>query len=262
MAGVITNLYERLDDAWRYESDYGNYKDDLQLILELASSSGNSVLEVGAGTGRVAIPLARAGLEVTAVEKSWGMQEIFEQKIAAEDPSVRSRLKIIKGELSTASFDRRFNFAVLAFNFMQLATSRAERLSLLSQLRHALVNRGKLYIEVSMPHPDYTTPGKTGRRYAKTFYDRGRRLWAVLFQSHEYNPASQELTLEFAYLYLRNDGTADRVTRFARLSVLYPVELEGLLDEAGFAVEKLWGGFDKSALSNESQRMIVLAVKP
>jgi len=262
MAGVITNLYDGLDDAWRYESDYGGYKEDLPLILELARSTGAPVLEVGAGTGRVAIPLARTGLTVTAIEKSSGMSEIFEQKLAVEDGAVKSRIKLLKGEIATVALDSRFKLAILAFNFLQLATSRDARMNLLLQLRHALVNRGKLYIEVSMPHTDYTSLGKTGRRYSKTFYDRGRRLWAVLFQSHEYSPATQELVLEYMYLYLRNDGNADRVTRFARLAIIYPLELEGLLGEAGFVIEDRWGGFDKNPLSNESQRMILVAAKP
>lgn len=262
MAGIITNLYDGLDDAWRYESDYGSYKDDIPLILELARESGGAILEIGAGTGRVAIQLARNGLEVTALEKSDGMSDLLEKKLTGEESAVRSLVKPLRGEMIGKKFDKRFNLIVLAFNFLQLATSRKDRLALLKACHHTLINNGRVYAEVSMPHTDYMSGGKSGRKYVKTFFDRSKRQWVTLFQSHEYNPAFQELTLEYMYLYLRNDGIAEKITRFATLSVIFPVELEGIFEEAGFRISNLWGGFSREPLSADSSRLVLIAVKP
>jgi len=262
VGGIVTNLYDDIDDAWRYECDYSSYKDDLPLILELSEEAQGPVLELGAGTGRVAIPLARRGIRVTALESSSGMTDLLEKKLASEDPNARKNLKIIKGNMSTAHFDTRFSLIILSFNFLQLITSRRERIELLRQCRHSLVNRGRLYIEVAFPHEDYICGGRVKRKYIKTFYDRNRRQWVVLFQSHEYLAPVQELVMEYLFLYLRNDGTTESNSKFVTLSVIFPLELEGLLIETGFNIENNWGSFDKQPLNTQSRRIIVVASKP
>lgn len=262
MPGLITNLYDSFEDAWRYESDYGDYLDDVTQILELAKSAGGPVLEIGAGTGRLAIPVARAGVKITALEKSKGMCELFEKKLSAEDVSVRGNLKLVCGELSGAPFDSRFNFIFLPFNFLQLFLTRQARVDFLKLCRHTLINRGKLYVEVGIPHADYLGEKRVSHKFIKSFFDRYKRQWVSLFQSHEYSPVDQNLMMEYNYLYMRGDGATECVTRFVMLAVIFPKELEGLLEEAGFEIESIWGGFDKSSPSKASKRLIVIAGKP
>ncbi len=261
MAEVITNLYDRLDDAWRYESDYGSYADDIPLILELARESGDSVLEIGAGTGRVAIRLARAGFEVMALEKSIGMLNLFEKKLSSEKDSVRLLVTLAHGEPISSRFDRKFNFIVLSFNFLQLAPTRSDRLAILNACYDALSTDGRVYAEVSMPHPDFITAGYSDNKYIKTFFDRGKMQWAVLFQAHDYNSARQELNLKYTYRYLNNDGSTETITRSASLSVIFPLELEGLFEEVGFRVNDVWGGFKREPLSPDCTRIVVVASK-
>ncbi|MEP0815364.1 MAG: class I SAM-dependent methyltransferase [bacterium] len=262
MPGIVSNLYATVEDAWRYESDYSDYKDDLPLLSELAAAAGGPVLELGAGTGRVAIHLARRGIQVAALESSDGMIELFERKLASEDVAVRNNVRIVRGDMRTASFPSRFPLILAPFNFLQLITGRAERVALLRQCHHSLVNRGKLYLEIAAPHHELLTGKRVHQQYVKEFFDRNRRQWVTLFQSHEYYPAEQEITLEYLYVYHRQDGITERIARFVTLAVIFPVELDGLLEQAGFVVREKWGDFDKSRFGKASRRMIWLAEKP
>ncbi len=262
MPGLITNLYDSFEDAWRYESDYSDYADDVPLVLEISKAAGGPVLEAGAGTGRLTLPMARAGVKITAIEKSKGMCELFEKKLANEDVAVRANVKLVSGELSSAALDGRFSSVLLPFNFLQLMLTRQSRLEFLKLCRHSLVNRGKLYVEIGLPHPDYMGEKRVTHKFVKSFFDRYKRQWVSLFQSHEYNPVDQTLMMEYNYLYMRGDGATECVTRFVMLAVIFPKELDGLIEESGLKIENVWGGFDKSAVSKSSRRIILLAGKP
>lgn len=87
-SGLFANLYDAVLDWWT---------DDVRFWLDVASALGHPILEIGAGTGRVALPLARAGYAVIAVDHSMDMLLIFNRKLRAEPLDVRNRISLVCG---------------------------------------------------------------------------------------------------------------------------------------------------------------------
>src|SRR5271157_4231071 len=80
--------------------------DDIPLYLEYASKSGGTVLECACGTGRLLLPLARAGHESTGLDASYKMLEVLKTKLRRKEPGVRKRVHLVKGTCETSSYPR------------------------------------------------------------------------------------------------------------------------------------------------------------
>src|SRR5512136_1735449 len=72
---------------------------DVGFFVEAAKGSGGPVLEVGCGTGRVLIPTARAGVEITGLDLSPHMLEVCRRKLKDEPEEVRSRVRLVQGDM-------------------------------------------------------------------------------------------------------------------------------------------------------------------
>src|ERR1043166_7620595 len=83
---------------------------DVAFYERIARETGGAVLELACGTGRIALPLAEAGLDVTGVDRSDGMLTIARRKLAALPPKVRDRLTLVNQDMSELNLGRRFAF--------------------------------------------------------------------------------------------------------------------------------------------------------
>jgi SAM-dependent methyltransferase len=133
--------------------------DDFGFYREVAEQSGGPVLELGAGTGRLAIPLAEAGYEIVGIDRSAPMLRVAEAKRRAMSPAVRRRLRFVEGDMTGFRLGRRFGLAFAAFRvFMSLLDPAAQRACLAAVRRH-LRPLGLLAIDVFDPLLDRVTPG-------------------------------------------------------------------------------------------------------
>jgi ubiquinone/menaquinone biosynthesis C-methylase UbiE len=150
---------------------------DVAFYEELARENGGGVLELACGTGRIALALVEAGLEVSGVDISEGMLSLARQKAAARLASVE-RLTLIQQDMSELSLGRRFGFAfVPARSFQHLLTTDRQRRALEDIHRH-LEDSGRLVRHLFDPRLDLlldanitrpalsATHPETGWRYA------------------------------------------------------------------------------------------------
>ena len=101
-----------------YDFDY-----DIDFYLGRARKAGGDILEVGCGTGRISLPLARAGIRVIGVDNSSGMLELAREKLAGEDEKIRERVEFIQSDVRELDLGRSFNLIAFPFNsFMYLYT--------------------------------------------------------------------------------------------------------------------------------------------
>src|SRR5262245_30609087 len=89
--------------AWYYDDAYAAKADlvDIPFYLDLAQRIGGPVLELGCGTGRVLLPIARAGVSIHGVDSSASMLEVLHRRIAAESPQVQGLVVIHQGDFRT-----------------------------------------------------------------------------------------------------------------------------------------------------------------
>jgi len=232
---------------------------DVGFYKELAARTGGPVLEVGCGTGRLTIPLARLGLEVWAVDVSAGMLAQLRAKLAREEASVQARVRIAQQDAATLDLpERGFALALLPFNTLMLIPDPDEEQATLAALAAHMAPGAVLAFDVmnppTLPLQADRTPAPceprvapdTGNRYVRTAMNTALDVF-------------QRQRVCGWYDELLPDGTV-RSSDFAfHWRMIFHAELEPMLRKAGFALESLAGDFEGTDWTVQSRRMVVTA---
>ncbi len=132
---------------------------DVAFYLDRARESGGPVLELGCGSGRIVLPLARDGFETTGLDLSEPMLNVAKARRAAEPEPVRHRLTLLKGDMRNFDLKAMFGTAIIAFrSFQMLQTPEDERACLRAVRRH-LSPGGRLIVNIFDPLLDRLAPG-------------------------------------------------------------------------------------------------------
>jgi SAM-dependent methyltransferase len=241
--------YDYLSDLYdlEYAHDY-----DLPFWRSLAGREGGPIVEWGAGTGRLAIPLAEAGFDVTGVELSGRMVERGREKSEA--------VEWVRGDMRSAKLGRRYGLAVCAFNSFLCLLSVDDALQFLRNARAHLQPGGLLGIEVSAFSPEELVDPPDGPRLQHDFTRElpGGRL--VRSSVSRYDAASQLLAMRLFYeLYGASGELDDTRAHDLTIRVTGRDELGLMLRLAGFEVEAVYGGFEGEPFEAGSDHLIVLA---
>lgn len=241
--------YDRLDDLYDLEYPHDH---DVPFWLTLAGRERGPVVEWGAGTGRIAVPLAAAGHDVTAVEVSGRM--------AKRGSGKGGGVRWIVGDMRGARLERRFGLAVCAFNSFLCLTDIDEALAFLRNVRDHLEPGGLLGIEVSAFSPEELAEeaGGPAPRHDFTRESLDGRLDRLSIS--RYDPASQILSMRLFYELYGVDGKLEeKRAHDLTIRVTNRDELTLMLRLAGFEAEAAYGGFEGGPFTSESDRLIVLA---
>lgn len=146
---------EHYEDASSYERRYEARSEDVDFYRR--RGKGKSVLEYGAGTGRLTLPLARAGSEVLAVDMSAPMLDLLRQRVSAEGDTTRKRVIIKKGDMRIFSTSRRFDLVIAGFHTVCHLYSNNDIRAFLKRAYSHLKPGGSL--EFDLPLPRIDVPG-------------------------------------------------------------------------------------------------------
>jgi hypothetical protein len=232
-----------------YSHDY-----DVPFWLSLAEHEGGPIVEWGAGTGRLAIPLAKAGFEVTGVELSERMVEVGRKKCGT--------VEWVRGDMRSAKLGQRYALAVCGFNSFLCLPSVDDALDFLRNAREHSDLGGLLGIEVSAFSPEELAeePGGPQPRHDFTRELPDGRL--DRFSVSRYDAASQLLRMRLFYeLYDASGELKEQRAHDLTIRVTGRGELELMLRLAGFEVEAVYGGFEGGPFTAGSDHLIVLARK-
>ena len=216
--------YDPLADL--YDLEY-SHTYDVPFWLSLAEREGGPIVEWGAGTGRIAIPLAEAGFEVTAVEVSEKMVERGRKK--------GGKVEWIHGDMRSVKLGRRYKLAICAFNSFLCLLSVDDALAFLRNAWEHLEPGGMLGIEVSDFSPEELAeePGGPELRHDFTRELPDGRL--DRFSISRYDAASQHLRMRLFYeLYGASGELKDRRAHDLTIRITGRDELELMLRLAGF----------------------------
>ena len=232
-----------------YDHDY-----DAPFWLALAERESGPVVEWGAGTGRLALPLADAGHEVTAIEVSKEMVEKGRKKGRA--------VNWVHGDMRSTDLEKRYGFAICAFNSFLCLLSVDDALAFLGNAAKHLETGGLLGIEVSALSPEELSDPPGGPELRHDFTRALPEGTLDRFSVSRYDPASQLLEMRLFYELFDVSGEMEnRRAHDLTIRIVGHGELELMLRLSGFEVEAVYGGFEGEEFSAESEHLIFLARK-
>jgi SAM-dependent methyltransferase len=244
-----------------YDVDLAEDPGDVNLYLALAGRTGGPVLEIASGSGRVAVPLAEAGYEVTAVDIDPAMLARAEKAIAGADPAVRSRVELVEADLVDLSLTGgpRFRLAILALNSILLLATRDRQRDALQTMARNLAPGGIAVVDVWVPSGDELAryDGRVGLEYVRIDPETGLLVTKMASAQHE--PATGHVGLTTIYDESEPGGPTRRWIREDRLRLLNAEELRSLADSAELDVEVLAGDYDLNPVGPHDERVILVA---
>jgi SAM-dependent methyltransferase len=256
----MKNLYDnelpaRIYDDWQ-EGRWGNR--DLVLWTELAKQADGPILELACGTGRLVLPLAREGLDVTGLDLSQNMLTIARQKLAQEPAEVQARLKLVDGDMSKFSLDRKFGLIFIAFRSFQNLLERENQRSCLECCREHLMPKGRFALNIFNPNlSKISQPGEVHFDFGESLMSDGNRLRHTADTT--YDTVNQLLSARMNFDVIDASGKVSAHEYPLELRYYFRFEMEWMLEACGFEVEALYGNFDKSPLQADSPEMIFVA---
>lgn len=264
---------EPYNDAALYDYEYRNRRDDIGFYRRLANAYGGPILELGAGSGRVTIALARDGHEVVALDTARTMLRQLRSKVASLPPAAAARVAVVNADLRTfdigAALGRdtvpRFPLVIAAFNVLEHLYTRGEVAACLARVSRHLAPGGRFAFDVQVPEPRWLARDST-KRWAKTRFTHPVTKRQMIYStSHDYDPIGQIANIRFYYESAKgpSSGTSKgppRPTRVVRLSQrkFFPAELEALLAHAGFRAAERYGDFAGTPLGRQSRSQVLI----
>jgi SAM-dependent methyltransferase len=233
----VTSAYDRLGadyDAW-----CRSVTEDIPFYVDLAVTSGGPVLEVGVGSGRVAVPTALAGVPVVGVDTSPTMLELARRRAAPHAVDLR----LVEADMRALPDLGRFRLVTVPFRALLHLRSDAERLAVLRSLHARLEPGGTLAFDVF--HPDAADIAETDGRWL----EREPGIW----ERADWDTEARRLELSV------RTAAAEATMR---LWWAEPEDWRRLLGEAGFGEVEAYGWFDRRPLGDRATDSVWVARRP
>ncbi|MGO9603391.1 MAG: class I SAM-dependent DNA methyltransferase [Candidatus Binataceae bacterium] len=233
---------ERIADVYdNYPTTPGNADQAVEVLAALAGK--RRVLELGIGTGRIALPLAARGFKVSGIDASPKMVEKMREKPGGD------AIQVTIGNFADVKVPGQFSLIYVAFNTFFALLSQEEQLRCFGGVARHLTDDGAFVMEAFVP--DITR------------FDRGQRTSTIhLDTEHAYidsaihDPVNQRVRA--AHIILGEDGT-----RFYPLELRYawPAELDLMARLAGMRLRERWGGWNREPFAASSERHVSIYEK-
>ena len=202
-----------------------------EFLAELAG--GGRALELGLGTGRIALPLARRGVAVHGIELSQAMTERLRAKPGGDE------IGVTIGDFATATAGGTFSVAYLVFNTIFNLTTQAAQVACFRNVASQLEPGGCFVIETSVPELQWLPPGETIRAFHVS-----ETRWGI----DEYDLAAQGLTSHHFEIVGASIERMSVPFRYA-----WPAELDLMAQLAGMSLRERWGGWEREPFTGDSR---------
>ncbi|OGR57087.1 MAG: hypothetical protein A2X36_09740 [Elusimicrobia bacterium GWA2_69_24] len=238
-------------DAEIYDADLydglNRFSDDLPFYLAAAKAARGPVLELCCGTGRLTLPLAKAGIDITGLDFTSPMIARAREKARAAGLKTR----FVRGDMRRASLGRRFRLVFIPFNSIQNTYSIADVERVFAVVRRHLAPGGRFAFDVFNPDLEYIVSASRRVRLGRMRFrlSDGRRV--RIDEHYRYDAARQTGRVTWVH-HIGRDSFASRLD----MRCFFPLELDALLRYNGFRVLKKYGSFKKDPFESASRKQI------
>ena len=258
---------EHYSDAALYDYEYRRRRADVGFYRELARKrlgASGRILELGAGSGRVTVALARAGYEVVAVDSSRAMLDKLCTRVAALPNAVAKRITVVEGDLRDFRLrpearglrPSTFPLAIAVFNVIEHLYTRVEVDACLRSVAAHLEPSGAFAFDVQLPDLAWLIRDPT-KRWAKTRFTDPTTKRAMFYSTnHDYDPIGQIALIRLYYEPVDGKGPTNVVKLSQRK--FFPAELEALVAHAGLRVTARYGDFAWRPLDESAESQVLV----
>ncbi len=261
-----------------YDLDLQDDPGDLDLWTALAAEAGGPVLELMAGSGRIAVPLAAEGHPVTAVDLDPAMLSRARRRAEAAGADVAARVELVLADVVGLELEagaagtpttsgggspaRRFRLGLIGLNSILLLPSRAAQRTAWTALAAHLEPGGLAVVDTWLPdaHDLARYDGRLHLEYHRPDPETGR--WVTKTAAAQHDAATQTVALTTIYEEGDPGEPASRWVRRDVVRLATAEELRTMAEAAGLEVELVAGGYDLEPLGPHDDRAIVIARMP
>ena len=256
---------ERVTDGWQGWDEYAAFYDwenaqtvrrrDVAFWQRLAAAAHGPVLELGCGTGRVTLPVAREGTDVTGIDRSASMLARARAKRARARTAARA--DFVRGDIRMLPFrSRRFGLVMAPYGILQSLVRERDLAATLASVARVLKTGGRLAIDLVPDLPDWSE--YRGRTTLRGTLRRGVRVSLVESVRQD---RLRKLTI-FEQLYVTRHGRTRRERRFSlTFRTLSVPQMRRRLESAGFCVDAVLGDYRGGPWDRRADVWILLASK-
>jgi SAM-dependent methyltransferase len=225
-------------------------KENIEFFLRYASEAGEA-LDIGAGTGRIAIPLAQKGVKVFCVEPSPAMRREFEKKLSAR-PELSKNIELVAGDATSFKFPRTFPAAFLSGVFDHFLDD-GERLAALRNIAKHVEERGKFVFEVGLGYMKDSPMSPAGK------VTQGDKEYRRFLEGKVLPDEKMEWLL--VYEIYQSGKLIEKIEERSLAGIIDRPKLHRLLKETGFEIKKEFGDYDFKEFKDGDLLLIVEAEK-
>lgn len=255
---TVIDPYRQIDEL--YDAEHAGFDDDIELYLALAEELDGPILELGCGTGRVLIPLAEAGGQVTGIDLSPVMLQRAESALALLEDADGVHLAQIDMRKADEAPGGPFALAIYSLNGLMHLETQDDQIASLRAVAQSLADGGSVLIDLMNPAPDYLErmAGSTVLEWTSYGGDGSTiQKWA----HRDVDIHAQTIETRLWYDLTSPTGGLSRLHTGFTLRYLHLPELTLMLREAGFEAPVSYGSYRLDPLDGSSERMIVTAEK-
>jgi SAM-dependent methyltransferase len=212
----------------------------VDFLAEIAGTG--RALELGIGTGRIALPLAQRGVPVHGIELSNAMVARLRAKPGGDD------IGVTIGDFATTAVDGAFSVAYLVFNTISNLTTQEAQVACFRNVAAHLEPGGCFVIEVGVPGLQRLPPGE-----AIHVFHMSATRWGF----DEYDVANQGLTSHHFWIV---DGRVESLSMPFRYA--WPAELDLMAQLAGMTLRERWSGWEREPFTSDSRQHVSVWEKP
>jgi cyclopropane fatty-acyl-phospholipid synthase-like methyltransferase len=239
-----------------YDIEHAHFDEDVSLYINFAELCGGPLLELACGSGRLLVPLACEGYELTGVDSSRSMLNLAQH--ALEQAEVAEQCTLIQANMSDVHLGQKFRMAFIALGSFGHVCTRQEQRQTLAAAHDHLTAGSRFILDISNADVRYME-----QLSGQVLHQGTRKREDGALQSHFVSPASSATKhlLELTHFYEEHQqGEAvKRTVTTTHLYLFEKNEVELLLEEADFEINDVFGDYELSPFEHESPRMIFIA---
>lgn len=238
-------------DAAQYDAFNTPHNSDLSFYLAEARKARGPVLELACGTGRLTIPLKKAGVDITGLDMAAPMLELARAKAARAGVEVL----FLRGDARRFSLPRKFRLVFMAFNSLQHLAARADLEGLFASVRRCLAPGGRFVFDVFNPNPVCLVRDPEELLPVAYYDDPAGGGKMLVNEQYCYDRAAQVSRLVWHY---RREKDGKTLKKTLNLRCFFPEELPALAHYNGFRLLKRYGDFKRSPFAGDSPKQVLV----